>query len=90
MAFELKEGGIAIFRNKKEKDTQPDYRGQLRTPTGQLWDVSLWAVTSQNGTVYLNGKVQEPFQKSSPATAAQADDFLRTTSTGEPIDDMPF
>ena len=90
MALNLKEGQIVIFRNKKEKETHPDYRGQLMTPRGELLDVSLWAVTSQNGTVYLSGRIQEPYQQTQLATQAQADDFLRPTDAGEQVDDLPF
>jgi uncharacterized protein (DUF736 family) len=48
---------IAIFKNKKEKDTHPDYRGVVDVE-GTEYEVALWLKESKAGQKYMSGKIQ--------------------------------
>lgn len=58
MAYELKEGNINIFKNKKrENENQPEYKGEAMI-NGQLVDIAFWAKVTKNGEKYFSGKIQ--------------------------------
>jgi hypothetical protein len=77
MAYEQKPGDIAIFRNeRKDKETQPDWKGTLITPTGETLEVAVWEKGGK-GTM-LAGNVQIPRQRSDNA----ASDFRGGSSSG--------
>lgn len=49
MSFEQREGGGSLFKNaKKEKETQPDYRGDLLVG-GVTYELSAWIKQGKNG-----------------------------------------
>ena len=60
MAFELREGQGAAFRNddKKENPKRPDYRGKLLVG-GKEWQLSVWIKEGRSGK-FLSLQVQEP------------------------------
>ena len=62
MSYEMKEGQITLFENKKQKDNHPDMRGEMLI-NGEKKEVSLWRKESANGTVYYSGLIKEPFKK---------------------------
>jgi len=66
MSYEMKEGQITLFENKKSTDKQPDMRGEMLI-NGEKKEVSLWRKESANGTVYFSGLIKEPFKKSAIA-----------------------
>jgi uncharacterized protein (DUF736 family) len=82
--MEVKLNSGALFANTyKEKEGQPDYRGEFIDATGKKWELAGWKNTSQKGTTYLKLKAQEPRKKeeaSQPTQQAQV----------EPNDDIPF
>lgn len=60
--YEQQPGTVSVFKNNKEgNEKRPDYTGNLKTPSGEELRISLWLTTSSNGTTYLNGKVDEPY-----------------------------
>lgn len=78
MAYERKPGDIAVFKNeKKEKDTHPDWKGELLTPGGEKLEVALWAKGGK-GTM-LAGSVKPAREQSRPKAR---DDFN--------AEDVPF
>jgi len=51
----------AIFKNnKKEKETQPDYRGKINVD-GVEKEIALWVNTSKNGLQYFSASISEPY-----------------------------
>ena len=82
--MEVKLNSGALFANTyKEKEGQPDYRGEFIDATGKKWELAGWKNTSQKGTTYLSLKAQEPYKKEEapqPKQQAQA----------EPNDEIPF
>ena len=64
MAYEHKENKGSIFKNeKKEKDTHPDYTGQINV-AGTLYNISAWSNKSKSGKSYYGLQVSIPKVKS--------------------------
>lgn len=82
--MEVKLNSGALFANTyKEKEGQPDYRGEFIDATGKKWELAGWKNTSQKGTTYLSLKAQEPYKKEeAPQVTQQAQT--------EPNDEIPF
>jgi uncharacterized protein (DUF736 family) len=56
-----KENTGAIFKNtKKEKETQPDYKGTINVD-GVEKEIALWIRTSQKGTTYMSAAISNPY-----------------------------
>lgn len=52
--------GGAVFRNRrKEQDTHPDWRGDVTTPDGQKWEISMWSRKTRAGDDYFSVGVRE-------------------------------
>ena len=51
--YQPKPGTGSIFKNeKKDKDSQPDYRGEILTPDGQALEVALWVKEGKKGKFF--------------------------------------
>lgn len=67
--FEQKNGTGSIFKNEnKTKESHPDYRGSILTPTGEKFDLSLWLKTAKSGKKYFSVSVQPPYKKETTKT----------------------
>lgn len=53
MAYEHKEGQGSLFKNEKQNDRQPDYKGTI-VINGTTYEVAAWERTSQRGSQYLS------------------------------------
>ena len=63
MAYELKENKGSLFTNeKKDKDTHPDYTGQINV-AGTLYNISAWSNKSKSGKKYFGLQVSIPKPK---------------------------
>ena len=63
-----KDGTVSLFSNDKEgNDKRPDYTGNMKTPDGKEFKISLWNSVSQKGTNYLSGKVDIPYNPNGDA-----------------------
>lgn len=52
-----------LFKNKKTKDSQPDYKGGIELPDGTQYDIAAWVKKDKNGNDYFSLKVSQPFEK---------------------------
>ena len=51
--YQPKPGSGSIFKNdRKEKESQPDYRGEILTPEGQALEISLWVKEGKKGKFF--------------------------------------
>jgi len=77
MAYEQKDNSGAIFKNdKKEKDTQPDYKGKC-VIDGVEKQISLWVKKSKSGMTYMSAAFQDPYNGGgSKGSSAQANDDI--------------
>lgn len=86
MAFELKNGTGFIFKNKnKTANIHPEYKGDIKTPNGELLTISLWVKDGDNGK-FFSASIQEPYK---PEQKSQQKSQLKQSSP-EPTDDLPF
>lgn len=78
MGFEIKSGMGFIFRNKnKTANIHPEYKGEIRTPNGELLDIALWVKENDKGK-YFSASVTEK-QKN-----------VKTKPPKKDGDDLPF
>lgn len=63
MAYKHKENKGSLFTNeKKDKDTHPDYTGQINV-AGTLYNISAWDNESKSGKKYFGLSVSIPKPK---------------------------
>ncbi len=74
MAYEKKPGDISIFKNdRKEKDTQPDYKVLGLGLDGQKIRGALWLKTDRNGNKFMAGRIEHDVPR---------DDFRSNDASG--------
>jgi len=83
MSFEQKPNTGALFKNQKEKENHPDYRGQALV-NGKPMEIAAWIKKSKKGTSYMSLVFSEPFKKHT------GDDTGRRSSVADLEDDAPF
>ena len=69
MAYQQKEGQGSLFKNDKQNDRQPDFKGSIMIK-GVLYNVSAWKRTSQNGREYISLQADEKSAFSQQAPSA--------------------
>lgn len=87
MAGQDREGGAFFANNRKQKDTHPDYRGELRLSKEVVEglveqisqgvqfpaiELSGWKKTSNNGTVFISLSGKKPYVKGDQGGQRQA------------------
>jgi len=90
MAFELKPGAFSLFKNdKKEKKTQPDWKGSIKLPDGSEFWFDAWNKTSTNsaGGVFISGKIGNP---KNGGTSNQPAAFKIFPPVSPTDDEVPF
>ena len=66
----------ALFKNdRKEKETQPDYRGDINVNGSEMW-ISAWLKTSKDGKTYMSLSVQPKEVQASTTEPQPAVDAL--------------
>lgn len=72
--FKWNAGNGGLFVNRKEKDSQPDYRGELNW-NGTVLEISGWKKEGKNGTwLSLSAREKGSFQqKEKPSRNDRAD-----------------
>lgn len=59
--YEMKDNTFSLFKNeKKEKDTHPDYNGDIMV-NGKKLRLSAWINETKAGKKYMKGSVSEPY-----------------------------
>ena len=59
----MKNGQGSIFKNDhKTKDTHPEYRGKIKTPSGEELEISLWVKEGAKGK-FFSASIQPPYVK---------------------------
>lgn len=96
MAYEMKPSSGSLFKNdRKEKETQPDLRGKIMLPNGEVRWVSAWKKKTSAGENWLSLAIGDLVQQSggsnyggqpvSDHSQAKANAFVVETD-----DDIPF
>ena len=77
--YEHKDNSGSLFRNdRKEKDTQPDYKGSCMV-NGVKMEMAAWIKESANGSKFMSFKFSEPREQAPQAK-----------KPAEPEGDIPF
>jgi uncharacterized protein (DUF736 family) len=88
MAFEKRDMSGALFKNdRKEKDTHPDYNGDV-TINGVSYWINGWKKQDRNGNGFLSLSFKPKDQKPAQQPAATRDD--PRTMRRELDDDLVF
>lgn len=62
MAYTLKEGQGSLFKNEKQNDRQPDYKGTI-VIGGTTYEIAAWERLSQRGLKYFSLQAAQPREK---------------------------
>jgi hypothetical protein len=92
--MEQKNNSGSLYKNTKEKPTQPDYTGSA-TIAGNQYRVSGWVNKSKAGANYLRILFSEQQSQDLNTTASQVTMPMQPKSSQEPVDsvildDLPF
>ena len=81
----------ALFKNdRKEKETQPDYKGSLNVGGVDYW-ISSWLQTSKAGVKYMSLAVNPKEEKKEPTLAQKAAASGNSATVDADFDDsLPF
>lgn len=82
MSYEMRNGQGSAFPKTKTKDTQPDFQGEMLTPSGEKLEISMWRKPMKNGAEFFSISVKPPFVKDEPAAGKEV------VVNGN--DDLPF
>jgi len=86
-----KPGTFTLFKNEyKEKETQPDYKGDGADIDGNPLEIAGWDKKTRKGKEFISLKIQEPRDKSGDPTSGLAPKQVPTHSTDFLDDDVPF
>lgn len=61
--LELKNGQGIAFLKQKASEKHPDFAGEIVTPEGKKYEISIWRRTAASGKEYLSFAVKEPWAK---------------------------
>ena len=76
--YQMRNGQGSAFPKNKKKDTQPDFQGELLTPSGEKLEISMWKKPMRNGGEFFSISVKPPFVASQPQnTQEDMPDFLQ-------------
>ena len=89
MAYEMRPGSFSLFKNdKKDKETQPDWKGSIKLPDGSEFWFDAWTKQGAKGD-FISGKIGNPKmgggQVNQPAAYAPF-----PSSAPNPDSDIPF
>lgn len=76
--YQMKNGQGSAFPKNKTKETQPDFQGELLTPSGEKLEISMWKKPMRNGGEFFSISVKPPFVASQPQnTQDDMPDFMK-------------
>tara|TARA_Y100001938_G_C8030574_1_gene400406 strand:+ start:247 stop:546 length:300 start_codon:yes stop_codon:yes gene_type:complete len=75
--YEHNNGKGTLFKNsnKQQGDNKPEYKGDFKTPSGELLTISGWVATDRNtgemrkdrhGNAFINLSIELPYEKPQP------------------------
>ena len=86
MAYEIRPNSGSLFKNEKQKESHPDYKGSAMINGVEMW-MSSWLKTGANGTKFMSFSFQpKEQQQAQPAARAKP----APAAAPEFDDDMPF
>lgn len=98
MAYEHKEGQGSLFKNEKQNDRQPDFKGTILI-NGTTYEIAAWGRTSQKGEQYFSLQASLPRERSAARPSQPAmphndtppvEPSYSTSHISEDDEDLPF
>lgn len=98
MAYELKEGQGSLFKNDKQNDRQPDFKGSILIG-GTTYEIAAWNKTSRNGLSYMSLQASLPRERGGEPQVQRAtvetpelanQPYPDYIPSGDSLEDMPF
>jgi len=97
MAYEHKEGQGSLFKNEKQNDRQPDYKGTILIQ-GMTYEIVGWERTSQRGLSFISLKASIPQDRGDQAQRQRHQDAVPTredyhvslSQDDSELEDLPF
>lgn len=71
MAFEHKEGQGTLFKNDKQNERQPDFKGTINIG-GVTYEIAAWEKTSQRGGSFLSLQASLPRERGEASPTASS------------------
>jgi hypothetical protein len=88
MAYEIRENTGSIFKNfKKEKDTQPDYKGEALINGVPMW-ISAWKKADKNNNAWFSFSFAEKKDKPVDSHNQAKQNAYQPETVSD--DDIPF
>jgi len=78
---------FVLFKNNKEKESQPDYTGTITLEGGKEMKLAAWIRESKAGVAFLSGQMSEPYNGGSSDNHAPRE---VAKSVEEVVSDIPF
>lgn len=75
--YQQKNGQGTAFPRTKTKETQPDFQGELLTPSGEKLEISMWKKPMRNGGEFLSIQVKPPFVAGQQQPKDDMPDFMK-------------
>jgi len=79
---------FVLFKNNKDKETQPDYTGKITLEGGKEMRLSAWLKESKAGNTFMSGTMSEPYD--GPKTNNQSSQEVPVANVEDMKDDIPF
>ena len=79
---------FVLFKNNKDKETQPDYTGTITLADGSEKRLSAWLKESKAGATYMSGTMSDPYNGSK--TNNQSSQEVPVAKVEDMKDDIPF
>ena len=88
MAYEIRPNSGSLFKNEKQKETHPDYKGTALINGVEMW-MSSWLKTGANGTKFMSFSFQPKEQQQAQPAARQAVKQAPAANFDD-LEDLPF
>lgn len=75
--YQQKTGQGAAFLKSKTNERQPDYQGEVLSPSGEKMEISIWKKISTTGKEYLSIALKPPFVAGQQQPKDDMPDFMK-------------
>lgn len=88
--YVMKDMSGSLFKNgKKEKETHPDYKGEVMI-NGEKLSISAWLKEGKSGVKYMSLSFQAPWVKQEEKVESKNRDAAKAAAETEFESDVPF
>ena len=89
MAYEIRPNSGSLFKNDKQKENHPDYKGSAMINGVEMW-MSSWLKTGANGTKFMSFSFQPKEQQQAQQPVARQAVKQAPAANFDDLEDLPF